>query len=311
MSDALSVSPPDGEPAEAAAASAGMNAHAAAGARRIQSRRQVALGPGLELAFASENIGAPTQWSVQHPRHTLIVHLDGRMRRLDTRIDGAGRLRAAPAPGDLWLIPAGRRYRASALGGDIAYAELDIDPARLAEYGAAAGAGDALSARMKQRDPFVHAVAARLAPLSRADDDLAAMLRESLGQALCLHLLREYAHAAPRPRAPGPRLSATQRRRIEDYIHAHLDQRIRLDALARVSGLSPHRLLVAFRAGFGVTPIQYVLDERLRRVCLRLRGGRDDIARIALDTGFASHSHLSALFKKRYGVTPGQYRAGG
>lgn len=310
MSEALSVSPPDHESAEAAAASDGAHAHAAE--RRIQSRRQIALGSGLEFAFARENIGAPTQWSVQHPRHTLIVHLDGRMRRLDTRIDGVGRLRAAPAPGDLWLIPAGRRYEASALGGDIAYAELDIDPARLAEYGAAPVSGAALSARMKQRDPFVHAVAARLAPLSRADDDLAAMLRESLGQALCLHLLREYAHTAPPPpRAHGARLSAVQRRRIEDYIQTHLDQRIRLDALARVSGLSPHRLLIAFRAGFGVTPIQYVLDERLRRACLRLRGGSDDIARIALETGFASHSHLSAVFKKRHGVTPRQYRDGG
>lgn len=310
MSEPLSTSPPPiaadpGARGDAALAAAAVRDWT--GARRLAFNRELSLAPGLEFAFAAESIAEPTQWRLQHDRHTLIVHLDGAMRRLDTRIEGAGRLRLPPAPGDLWLIPAGREYRGEALGGQIAYAELSIDPARFDPCRRAAAG---LGARMKQRDPFVHGLAARLAGLSGADDELAAMLREALGQALGLHLLREYGPGPPARAAPPAQLTQLQRRRIEDYIQAQLDRPIRLAALAEIAGLSVHRLLIAFRAAFGATPIQYVLGERLRRACLRLRDGDQDIATIALETGFASHSHLSVAFKKRYGVSPREYRGG-
>ncbi|MGH8080638.1 MAG: helix-turn-helix transcriptional regulator [Lysobacter sp.] len=319
MSDALSISPPpdpvaarpdgpdDADPADAAAR---------LGARRRQviERRQIELAEGVEFAVASENIARPTEWNLHHDRHTLIVHLDGAMRRLETRIEGAGRLHATPAAGDLWLIPAGRRYQGRALGGDIAYAELTINPAAYPGFGRASDDDAGLVPRMKHRDPFVHGLATRLAHLSGETDDLAAALRESLGQALCLHLLREHgagsAGEAIAP-VPAPRLSATARRRIEDYIQAHLDQRITLAALAGLAGLSTHRLLIAFRHSFGATPIQYVLAQRLHCARERLRSSDDDVGSIAIDTGFSSHSHLSALFKKRYGLTPSEYRLRG
>lgn len=311
MSDVLSVSPPPADAAGTGDAPARPEAAAAGPDPRPLQRREFALGEGLHFACSIESIARPTQWSLHHDRHSLIVHLDGTMRRLQTRIEGAGRLRAPPAPGDLWLIPAGRRYLGEALGGEIAYAELTLDPARCATWSGRAAAG--LGARMKQRDPLVHALAARLAGLSGEADDLAAMLRESLGQALGLHLLREYGDppASGPAAAPPPRLGAAQRRRLQDYIHAHLDRRIRLDALAELSGLSVHRLLAAFRAEFGASPIQYVLAQRLRRAGERLRGSDEDIVTIAIETGFSSHSHLSALFKKHYGLSPSEYRRRG
>lgn len=304
MSDALSVSPPP--PAIPVVPGHGP------GQREVM-RRELTLGDGVQFAFATERIAQPTQWSVHHDRHTLIVHLDGAMRRLETRIDGVGRLRAPAAVGDLWLIPAGRRYQGEARGGAIAYAELTIDPARYPGLRDTPAGGTGLAARMKHHDPLVHALAARLAQLSGESDDLAAMLCEALSQSLCLHLLREHGAAAPpRPlRELSPRLSEPQRQRVEDYIQAHLDQPIRLAALAALTGLSTHRLLIAFRASFGATPIQYVLGQRLQRVCTRLRRGDDDITTIAIGSGFSSHSHLSAVFKRQYGITPSEYRQRG
>lgn len=335
MSDVLSASPPSAHAADAdhrqdGAQSGGRpddSKQAIGSDQRRLRRREIVLGEGLRFAFARESIAQPTQWSLHHDQHSLIVHLDGPMRRLQTRIEGIGRLRARPAAGDLWLIPAGRRYQGEALGGEIAYAELTLDPARLADLSGAAfdpSARDAsgraathLTARMKHHDPLVHSLAARLARLSGETDDLAAMLCESLGQALCLYLLREYgaastsAQALERTCAPASRLGAARRRRLEDYIRAHLDRPIRLAALAALTGLSVHRLLIGFRAEFGVTPIQYVLAERLNRAAARLRGSNDDIVTIAIEAGFSSHSHLSALFKKHYGLSPSEYRRRG
>ncbi|QWF18643.1 AraC family transcriptional regulator [Lysobacter capsici] len=301
MSDALSVSPPPAIPV--------VSGHGR-GPRELM-RRELTLGDGVQFAFAAESIAQPTQWSVHHDRHTLIVHLDGPMRRLETRIEGVGRLRAPPAAGDLWLIPAGRRYQGEAQGGEIAYAELTIDPARYPGLRDSPAGGTDLAARMKHHDPLVHALAVRLAGLSGESDDLAAMLCDALSQSLCLHLLREHGAGAAPPREPSSPLSAPQRRRVEDYIASHLDQPIRLAALSALTGLSTHRLLIAFRASFGATPIQYVLAQRLQRVCMRLRRGDDDITTIAIGSGFSSHSHLSAVFKRRYGITPSEYRQRG
>lgn len=99
-------------------------------------------------------------------------------------------------------------------------------------------------------------------------------------------------------------------RRLCEYIESALDQRITLAGLATLAGMSVHRLLIAFRRNFGTTPAQYILAQRLRRARWHLLNGNADIADIALDCGFASHSHLSAAFKRDTGITPRQFREG-
>jgi AraC family transcriptional regulator len=74
--------------------------------------------------------------------------------------------------------------------------------------------------------------------------------------------------------------------------------------------LNVHQLLIAFRRNFGTTPAQYILTQRLRRARWHLLNGNADIADIAFDCGFASHSHLSAAFKRDTGITPRQFRDG-
>jgi AraC-like DNA-binding protein len=36
----------------------------------------------------------------------------------------------------------------------------------------------------------------------------------------------------------------------------------------------------------------------------------DSITDLALDLGFSSHSHFTSVFRKAFGMTPSQYRAG-
>ncbi len=49
--------------------------------------------------------------------------------------------------------------------------------------------------------------------------------------------------------------------------------------------------------------------ERLERVQRLLRGSDRSLVRIAEQTGFKKVSHLSALFKKRFGLSPRAYRS--
>ena len=260
--------------------------------------------------MASEDIAEPTQWEIEQDQHTLIVHLEGGMQRLETRIGRGETCRATAGIGEIWLIPAGAYYVGRALGGSIAYAEYHISPAWLRALTGNRPHANSLRPQMKVRDPLLHGLTGRLIQLGNENDDLSRMLRESMVQVLGLHLLREYATRRPAglPGNAGPRLSSGTRKRLEDYVVSHLDRHLSLDELATLAGMTTHHLIAACRRTFGVTPLQYVISQRLRVACTLLESTRQDIASIALATGFSSHSHLTTAFKQHFGIAPRQFR---
>ena len=266
--------------------------------------------PGVELLLCSEDIRQRTSWAIDQPRHTVIVHLGGTMRELDTEIDGVGATHMPPSPGDIWLIPAGKRYASQAWGQVITYAELRVSPMADVDVGADRRTTiDGLMPRLGHRDEFLHYSVARLGRLSQQDDDLSAMMAERLQLLLRQHLYDGYrlpAVPATSPTSLSPRIA----RQLGDHIESALDQRIALSDLATLAGMSVHQLLIAFRRTFGTTPAQYILAQRLRRARWYLLNRNDDITVIALACGFASHSHLSAAFKRDTGITPRQFRDG-
>jgi AraC family transcriptional regulator len=73
--------------------------------------------------------------------------------------------------------------------------------------------------------------------------------------------------------------------------------------LAKIANLSPFHLCHVFRHTVGTSVYDYVVQERLAcSLDAVLDGG--DITTIALDAGFASHSHFTARFRKFFGCTP-------
>lgn len=272
--------------------------------------RRAELGFGA-VVFAAESIRAPTEWRIEQDRLTLIVHLHGAMQRLETRVHAGPTSRRPARPGEIWLLPAGSRYTGLAQGGRIAYAELSLDPRWLAELLPGRDATPCLATCLQQPDPALHALIVQLGGLMEDDDAIAAMMRETLLRLIGLHLLRQYASAPQRfdrdTHTPRP-LSPALHTRLVDYIDAHLDQPISLSDLAQLSEVSPQRLIEGFHAGFGTTPAQYIIDQRLQRAARLLGNGHRSIAQVALDTGFSSHSHLTSIFRQRYGMTPTRYR---
>lgn len=277
--------------------------------RKVLGSRALPFAGG-ELSVASEDIAEPTQWEIEQEQHTLIVHLEGRMHRLETRIGRGETCRAPAGIGEIWLIPAGAHYVGRALGGSIAYAEYHISQSWLRALAGDRPQLNALRPQMKLRDPLLHGLTGRLIQLGNESYDLSGMLRESMAQVLGLHLLREYATHSPAGVSgdAGPNLPINARKRLEEYIVSHLDQHLSLDELATLVGMTTHHLIAAFRRTFGMTPLQYVISQRLQVACTLLESTRQDITTIALATGFSSHSHLTSAFKQRFGITPRQFR---
>lgn len=93
-----------------------------------------------------------------------------------------------------------------------------------------------------------------------------------------------------------------------EYLRAHFDQPLQVAALSKHLGFSRARVFDLFTAETGMTPHNCLLRLRLERATELLRNTRQSITDIALATGFASGQHLSRVFRRYRGETPGQCR---
>ncbi len=257
--------------------------------------------PGLALQVAAQDIARPIEWRIREDRDVLVVHLGGRMDSLETEMDGHGGSSGPATVGEVWSVPAGRRYASLAQGGVVRFAALSIR----------ADADRTIAPLAGARDDVLHGSAERLARLAVAADDASAMAAEALAGAIVGHVARVYSVdlREPAPRPSSPRLTPAQARTLREFIRANLAGRITLDMLAAQVGKTSHRLLVAFREAFGTTPAQYLISQRLRRAQWLLLHTRRDITAIALECGFSSHSHLTYAFARRSGRPPREFRA--
>lgn len=81
-----------------------------------------------------------------------------------------------------------------------------------------------------------------------------------------------------------------------------------LAELARPLHVSPFHLARLFRSATGQSLHGYRTELRLRAAVDRIAGGGGRLCDIAADCGFASHSHLTDVFRRRFGQPPGQVR---
>jgi|SRR5215471_18629342 len=97
-------------------------------------------------------------------------------------------------------------------------------------------------------------------------------------------------------------------RRVRDFIEAHLEKNICVQALATVAGVSTYHFARAFKQSEGVTPHDYLMQRRVRRAQDLLAATDLPLSQIALASGFADQSHCIRRFREQVGITPGSYR---
>ncbi|MTH36177.1 helix-turn-helix domain-containing protein [Paracoccus limosus] len=102
-------------------------------------------------------------------------------------------------------------------------------------------------------------------------------------------------------------LSPHLMRRLTDWAEAHLDQPIRLAAMAELAGMSEFHFHRMFSLTAGCTPQGWITARRIDRA-RRLLAGPLPIAEIALACGFSGQSHLTRAFRAQTGLTPAAWR---
>lgn len=167
-----------------------------------------------------------------------------------------------------------------------------------------------LISRFGKQDLHLQNIAMLLLNELRSDGLMEQLYVELLTQALVIYLLRHYSGAPPKIITSIDRkLTPAQMQQALNYIHAHLDQDLSLFQIAEVINISPTYFASLFKRTIGISPHQYVIQQRVEQAKLLLKLKTDlSITDIALQVGFSSQSHLTQQFKRLTGITPKQAR---
>ena len=96
--------------------------------------------------------------------------------------------------------------------------------------------------------------------------------------------------------------------RILNYINHYYCEPLSLTDVAAHFQVSETYLSRYFKKKTGQNFINYLNEVRIENAALELRGTDASITNIAMDSGFSTPSVLNRYFKKKYGITPSEYR---
>ena len=92
------------------------------------------------------------------------------------------------------------------------------------------------------------------------------------------------------------------------YINEHFRQQISSADIAAAAGFSPNYLSRKFREAAGIGLHEYLVLVRLRSAALELVSTDMSVTEIATHCGFSDGNYFKDAFKRKYGVSPRDYR---
>lgn len=276
--------------------------HAPSGrdARAFDQTTILASSAGLAWPEILVETGRNQGWCVTEisvSQHYLAINLDDRPLAFDV-LDGRRPRRVVMDPGSLWICPAGEAFT-HCVQMPSTFGLVLLDPDRIQRE---SGVPVKLARSYAVRDtPMEHVVRALIAEAEGGGEN-GPSFADALATALAVRVARLSGERVEEPR-PGA-LPMHKLRRVIDLIEARLDRGATLDEMASLVGLSRHHFARAFKQATGTSPHRFLLERRLERAKASIERGNEPLSAIAARLGFADQSHLTRLFKRRYGVTP-------
>ncbi|WP_256865181.1 AraC family transcriptional regulator [Paenibacillus sp. 32352] len=132
------------------------------------------------------------------------------------------------------------------------------------------------------------------------------VLKQSIIQIL-LRTARTYA-SVPQPDLPSRDMKHYRYQLAVQFINDNYMEPLTLDIVAERVQISSRQLQRIFREHTGSTFSEYIEQLRLTHICSELSLSTETIDQIAFRNGFSSSNYLHYVFKKKFGITPMQYR---
>ncbi|MDX2204651.1 MAG: AraC family transcriptional regulator [Hyphomicrobiaceae bacterium] len=149
--------------------------------------------------------------------------------------------------------------------------------------------------------------------VARADHGATALppiLTHALLEAIITTLLTSQPHNwSAALEAPAPLLGSTRLRQAEEFIRAHWDQPLTVEAIARAAGCSTRSLFKSFQTVHGVGPIVFLRRTRLEHARRMLSDPGEQtvsVASVGTRCGFSNMGHFARYYQERFGVLPSQ-----
>lgn len=95
---------------------------------------------------------------------------------------------------------------------------------------------------------------------------------------------------------------------ILNYINDHYSEDISINTLAELCEYSQYHFMRFFKKHIGLTCIQYINNLRLEKSSILLTSTNNTIMDISLEVGFDNLSYFNKLFKRKYNLTPKEFR---
>jgi AraC-like DNA-binding protein len=207
--------------------------------------------------------------------------------------------------GDIVTTNPGEVHDGRPLGGPSrTWCTVYLEPGLLGSMAAPAARGDLAIVRPVLADPHLQQATRRLLAVLRQwqqgrADTLAC--EEALVQACGLLVER---HTTQRDPTGEARITLAA---VREHIEQDLQAQPSLSELAALAGVSRFQLLRRFAAAHGCTPHAWLMQQRAERARALIRGGAA-LAESAAACGFADQSHMTRIFTRQFGFTPGAWQ---
>lgn len=220
------------------------------------------------------------------------------------------------APGDVSIVPAGRRPSA-VMHGKFACLHLYVPDSLLKETLASEdfdGSAQNLEVVDPRRvyDPLIDRIGKNIVSEMQNNLPLARLRVDAMGLELAVQLLRKYS-ANDRPWKHDRRyakggLAPWQMRRCIEILNSDLAHDHNMSALAIEIGLSPFHFARSFKQSFGVPPYTYLTKLRMDHASKLLLNTDLQVTQVALEVGYDTSQALARAFRKQFSCCPREFR---
>jgi len=187
---------------------------------------------------------------------------------------------------------------------------LEISPAslnRIAQEADFSGV-TMLEAETASTDPVLANLVRALIPALEHPEQASKLFVDQLATAIGTHLVQRYGGRTQLSSTRSRKLSRSHEVLAKNLLLENLDGQISILDVSRACNLSRGYFIRAFRETTGVTPYQWLLNERITRARELLRGSQVSLSEVAISCGFADQSHFTRVFTNVVGTTPGHWR---
>ena len=156
-----------------------------------------------------------------------------------------------------------------------------------------------------QREEYLFYFKAMMREMTEKEPSYEAVCH-NLAEVLVAKLMRQTIHSNLGQES---RKSSKECLKAQRYMDEHFKENVTLDILSELTHMNKYYLVHAFKRELGCSPINYLINRRIRESEFLLKTTDYSVSQISQQLGFSSPSYFSQSFKKIVGIGPSEYRS--